>query len=374
MPPAAGLYLHIPFCRSKCAYCDFYSMTDTSLIPRFVTALCNEINQYEEEFLEFDTIYLGGGTPSLLSLEEIESIMEAIWRAFTILPDAEITIEINPADRGRSELAELNDLGINRISIGVQSFDDRELLFMGRRHTAEQAAQTLEDAHGAGFVNIGLDLIYGLPDQTVRRWQSSLGEALRFDPSHLSCYELEIKPCTPLGRRLKRGDFASQNEDTQRDFFVRTSELLEEAGFVHYEVSNFARGMERASRHNQKYWDHTPYLGLGPSAHSFRGARRWWNHESLDDYLHALENGMLPKCGSETINRDELRMEALFLGLRTRKGIDMQQFKNRHGIDLMEIKGSELREWSRAGLIEIEGSHIRPTRSGMIVADALALF
>lgn len=369
----AGLYLHIPFCRTRCTYCDFFSVTDTDLMDAFVRALLREIEAYGEKFHEFDTVYIGGGTPSLLSLRQVEMILERVHHVFSILPGAEVTMEINPADWAREHLSMARNLGINRISIGVQSLDDRELSLLGRRHSRKQAVHTLEGASAAGFDNLSLDLIYGLPGQQYREWQASLVQALAFEPAHLSCYELELKPHTSLGLRYEKGELPQRTEDTQHDFFMRTSEFLEGVGYDHYEVSNFARGMDRASRHNQKYWDHTPYLGIGPSAHSFREGRRWWNHASVTEYVRDLDAGNRPVSGTEELSAEQLVLEALFLGLRTKKGIDLGQFRCRYGCDLTEEKGPELDELRRAGLIEMEDGVIRPTRAGMAVADSLAL-
>ncbi|HOO36752.1 MAG TPA: radical SAM family heme chaperone HemW [Deltaproteobacteria bacterium] len=370
---AAGLYIHIPFCVSRCAYCDFFSITNTGLIPRFLDALFKEIEAYHQDFPGFDTIYLGGGTPSVLSVSQIETLLARVRGAFTILPDPEITIEVNPADWERGDLEELHGLGINRISIGVQSLDEKELILLGRRHNPEQAMNAIEDVCHAGFENISVDLIYGLPGQRLDRWIDTLQKALSFNPSHLSCYELELKPDTPLGRRYKKGEFSLQSEENLRVFFMQTSEFLEQAGYIHYEISNFAAGRKMASRHNQKYWDHTPYLGLGPSAHSYNEGRRWWNHESLADYCHDLENGTLPVSDSEVLDIEQLKLETLFLGLRMKKGIDLAQYRSRYGCDLMKERGPVLKQWADAGFIEIDGGFIRPTLSGMAVADALAL-
>ncbi len=370
--PVPGLYIHIPFCQTKCGYCDFFSITDTGRIDGFLHALSKEIDACQEEFTEFDTIYLGGGTPSLLSPAQIEALLDKIYRAYRILPDTEITIEINPADWGRKELGMLRGLGINRISIGVQSFEDSELTFLGRRHNRAQAIRTLEDAINAGFGNISIDLIYGLPGRTLEHWHVSLMDALRFEPAHLSCYELELKPHTPLGIRYEQGEFPVRMEDSQYHFFMNTSEFLEGSGYIHYEVSNFAFGMEKASRHNRKYWDHTPYLGLGPSAHSFNKATRWWNHESVKDYIRDLDALKRPISGSETLTSEQLRMEALFLGLRTKRGIDIEQYRGRYGFDLTKKEGRVLGELEKTGFIEIKDGFIRPTRSGMAVADSLA--
>jgi oxygen-independent coproporphyrinogen-3 oxidase len=368
-----GLYIHIPFCLSRCEYCDFFSITDTNTIPGFLEALFTEIRICREKFTAFDTVYLGGGTPSLLSLSQLEALLNTIRNAFTILPDSEITIEVNPADWEQQDFQELHDLGINRINIGVQSFSERELCFLGRRHTSAQAVRTLEDAIHTGFENIGIDLIYSLPGQTLNGWLDTLHKALSFDLSHLSCYELELKPDTPMGLRYKEGEFSLHTEESQRDFFLRTSEVLEDAGYIHYEVSNFARTMETASRHNRKYWDHTPYLGLGPSAHSFKDTRRWWNHESVSDYLQDLKDGKLPISESEMLDNEQLRIEALFLGLRMKKGVSIEGYRNRYTCDIIKTKGPVLDQLVNSGLIEIMDGFIRPTRAGMAVADSLGL-
>ncbi len=367
-----GLYIHVPFCQSRCGYCDFYSITQTDLMPEYLVALQREMGWYRDKFESFDTVYLGGGTPSLLRPGRVGDLIDAIRKAFVILPGSEITCEVNPADLNREDLKDLHDLGINRLNIGVQSFSDGELLMLGRRHNRMQAVAAFEDACSAGFENIGLDLIYCLPGQSLSMWEENLRQALDLRPAHLSCYELELKDHTPLGQRLAHGEIVQPGEDTQREFFLRTSEILETAGFIHYEVSNFALGMNHASRHNQKYWDHTPYLGLGPSAHSFDGAGRWWNHASLEHYLGDLREGCAPVAGSEVLDREALYSEALLLGFRTRRGIDLNEIRRRFGRDLLSEHAQVLERFSREGLITIENDFLRPTRAGMSVADGLA--
>ena len=367
-----GLYIHFPFCKTRCGYCDFYSITQMEFIPEYLVALERELGLYRDAFTRFDTVYLGGGTPSLLRPGQVGDILDAIRKAFVILPGAEITCEVNPADLNREDLKHLHDLGINRLNIGVQSFDDGELVMLGRRHNRMQAVAAFEDARSAGFENIGLDLIYCLPGQSLSLWEENLRQALDLRPAHLSCYELELKDHTPLGRRLAQGDITRPGEDDQRSFFLRTSEILEQDGYIHYEVSNFALGMHHASRHNQKYWDHTPYLGLGPGAHSFDGARRWWNHASLENYLGDLREGRTPVAGSEILDREALYSETLLLGFRTRRGIDLKEIRRRFGRDLLSEHAQVLEGFSREGLITIENDFLRPTRAGMSVADGLA--
>ncbi|HNY66392.1 MAG TPA: radical SAM family heme chaperone HemW [Deltaproteobacteria bacterium] len=367
-----GLYIHVPFCISKCGYCDFYSCTDTRLTDEWLGALTREVELWRGGFGPFDTVYLGGGTPSVLSLLQLERLLDAVRGAFDILPGAEVTVEVNPADWGLQDLLVARSLGINRINVGVQSFDDGELRFLGRRHDSRQALAALANARRAGFENVGLDLIYGLPGQGFNTWKGSLEKALLLAPEHLSCYELELKADTPLGLRYGLGELEPRTGECLRELFLRTSELAEGAGYVHYEVSNFARGMEKASRHNRKYWDHTPYLGLGPSAHSFKDNRRWWNTGSIHDYLRLLGEGRKPVAGSEDLGPDQLAFESLFLGLRTREGIDLEEYRDLSGRDLLQEKGPQIESWVREGLVRVEGGFLRPTRSGMAVADALA--
>lgn len=372
IPP--GLYIHIPFCGRKCLYCDFYSTDDVWLMDEYLRALSAEMELYRDKFTGFDTVYIGGGTPSLLSLAQVETLLGMVSRCFTIMPEAEITIEVNPADWSLEDLSNARKAGVNRISIGVQTFRDAELVLLGRRHTGDQALAVLADARAAGFDNMSLDLMYSLPGQTWEEWAGSLMQALRFRPEHISCYELEIKHDTPLGRRMLSGEIEAPSEESRTEFFIRTSEYLEGSGYVHYEISNFAAGMDRASRHNSKYWDHTPYLGLGPSAHSFHGTRRWWNHASLEGYLHDLDAGIPPVGGDEDLTPEQLCMEALFLAMRTQKGIDLEQLRDRYGYDLAAEKSAKLEKLMKEGLIEIFAGHIRPTRAGMAVADSLVLY
>jgi len=372
-----GLYIHIPFCLSKCLYCDFYSLTSISAVPDFLDALFKEMEMYRNRFNPFDTVYIGGGTPSLLSPQQLESILISVKENFILISNPEITpeitIETNPADLNRSFLESMREIGINRINIGVQSFNQKILNFLGRRHTAKQAISAVEASRKAGFHNIGLDLIYGVPAQDIESWLDTLKQALVFSPEHISCYQLTLESKTPLGIRYQAGEFSLPGEELQYEFFMKTSEFLEDAGYIHYEVSNFARGKEHTSRHNQKYWDHSPYLGLGPSAHSFQCNQRWWNHRSLDQYLAAINAGNLPVEGTETLTMEQLRLEALYLGLRTKKGISLQDFKNRYHTDLFTEKKKILAKLEEEGFISIQDGYLHPTQSGLAVADSLSL-
>lgn len=368
-----GLYIHVPFCLSKCPYCDFYSTISLSAVPDFLQGLFKEMERFRHRFDPFDTVYIGGGTPSLLNPKQLEDILANVRKNFNLLPGTEMTWEANPADLNRSLLESMRRIGMNRMNIGVQSFNEKALGFLGRRHSAKQALSAAEASRRAGFENMGLDLIYGLPQQDMESWLQTLGQALVFSPEHLSCYQLTLEAKTPLGRKCQAGEFSLPGEERQYEFFMKTAEFLEDAGYIHYEVSNFARGMEHISRHNQKYWDHSPFLGLGPSAHSFCGTRRWWNCRSLEEYLAAIDKGILPVEGAESLTMEQLRMEALFLGLRTKKGISLFDFKTRYDFDLLAEKKEILANLIEEGLIAIQGYRIYPTQTGLAVADRLSL-
>lgn len=328
---------------------------------------------YRTDFTGFDTIYIGGGTPSLLSIKDIGFILERTAKNFTIAPPTEITVEVNPADVDLHWLRAVRTLGINRINIGVQSFDDAALRFLGRRHDRCLAISALKAIGDAGFDNMGLDLIYGMPGQTISDWLDTLRMALSFHPAHLSCYQLSVEPGTPLGLRQAKGEVTLPDGEALADLFFQTSTALKKAGYIHYEVSNFAKKRTFLSRHNQKYWDHTPYLGLGPAAHSFQGAKRWWNHRDLHAYLGDLERGVLPLEAAETLTEEELRLEALFLGLRTRKGINLRHYSHCYGDNLLTEKIGPITLLKKKGLVEIKNGFLRPTLAGLAVADSLAL-
>ncbi|HAD81973.1 TPA: coproporphyrinogen III oxidase [Candidatus Edwardsbacteria bacterium] len=381
-PP--GLYIHVPFCLRKCAYCAFYSITDRSLISAYRSALRREIAIYRGWAPSFDTLYLGGGTPSVLPAFDLEGLIADIRNAFTITTDAEITVEVNPADITETLLASLRRSGVNRLNIGVQSFDDDALALLGRRHTSLQAIEAIHRAHDAGFRNIGLDLIYGLPssppergtspktDRTFAIWLATLDRAVDLSPEHLSCYQLTLEEKTPLAKRCERGEFILPGGYRQADYFLRTAQILEESGYRHYEVSNFAQP-GRESKHNRKYWSHIPYLGLGPTAHSFSGRERRWNRLSVEAYIADLESGREPIEAREILNDEQLGLEALFLGFRTHRGICMERFKICYGMDLLTDKRTMLKKLAYEGLVEIRNGFLRPTRAGMAVADSLAL-
>jgi oxygen-independent coproporphyrinogen-3 oxidase len=372
-PTQAGLYIHIPFCLSKCGYCSFYSISSTHLLPEFIKAIVQEMAFYKNIFKSFDTVYIGGGTPSLLSGDQLAEIFAAINKIFKIDKHAEITIEVNPGDVSPEYFRFLHKLDINRLNIGIQSFEDSILKFLGRRHTARDALSAISNARKAGFENIGIDLIYGVHGQNVLSWKKNIQKALSFSPEHISCYQLSLEKTTPTFKLYKKENMHLLSEDEALDFFLITDQLLEDAGFLHYEVSNFARDDNLKSRHNTKYWQHTPYLGLGPAAHSFIGRKRWWNKSSVNTYIHNIAGGKMPVEDAETLSVQQLQLEALFLGMRTKDGIDLQLFKRRYGSDLVTDKKDTIDMLVKNKLVELKNDVLRPTLAGMAVADSLAL-
>ncbi len=366
-PLIPGLYVHVPFCRTKCPYCAFYSIPSLSLVPEWMEAIQKEILRCEEMFPGFDSLYLGGGTPTVLNPGQWSGLMETLYNHLPFSPDSEITVEANPDGITPNLVHLLRRLGINRISLGIQSFNDRELDFLRRRHTSHGGMGALECLRNSGFTNIGVDLMFGLPGQTEGDWLATLRQALDFVPEHISCYEFTIEEGTHFGKMRDRGMIRPPQEERVRALFLLTSRFLEAEGYLHYEISNYARGRENVCRHNMKYWQHAPYLGLGPSAHSYREDSRWWNLASVEDYCQALSRGMAPVAGRETLSGEQLYLEDLLLGLRTMHGVELKVVSHRPQVERV------LGDLKRAGLVRVEEGRIKPTRAGFLVADSLPL-
>lgn len=369
----AGLYIHVPFCLSKCRYCSFYSITSVELMDEFVKAVVREMAFYKDIFPSFDSLYFGGGTPSLLTTGQAKTLLDAAQKYFDIRPRAEITTEVNPGDVSLEYFQFLRREGVNRLNIGVQSFDDSLLKFLGRRHTAKQAIESIETARNAGFKNLGFDLIYAVHGQNVKTWRQTLKKALSFSPEHLSCYQLSLDCKTPLYKQYKQDGLELPSEKEALDFFISTSMILTEAGYIHYEVSNFARTRKFESRHNRKYWNHEPYLGLGPAAHSFFNNRRWWNKANVKTYLKDIGSGKKPVARSEQLSNDELALESLFLGMRTADGVNLESLKKLYGLDLLAVKKRIIGTLIDHQLVILKNNRLCPTLEGMALADSLAL-
>lgn len=330
-----GLYIHLPFCLKKCPYCDFYSITALSLKEAYIRALISEMTLRRGSDYAFDTVYLGGGTPSVFSGPEIEKILNMARSVYAIDSQAEITMEINPGSVQTQALDGYRRAGVNRLSVGVQSFDNHNLKKLGRIHTAETAIQSLHEAVAAGFDNVGIDLIYGLPGQKKADWQAEIAQVSQFQIEHISCYMLSFESGTPLDASRRAGQIKALADVVVADMFRLTVRELAAKGYLQYEISNFARH-GRQSRHNQKYWNGTPYLGLGAGAHSFDGVFRAWNQRNVHQYIRALIDGQLPPSGNEHLTCSQQILESIYLGLRTVGGIHLKAFRQRFGIDLME--------------------------------------
>lgn len=369
-----GIYLHIPFCQSKCGYCDFYSVTNLVRAEKFLTALKSEIKRgavYTTERTVFDTIYFGGGTPSLLEPDQIGRILAEIKNCYTIDCDAEITLEVNPGTAGKAKLSEFRRVGINRLSIGIQSFNDRILRRLQRIHTAEEAHRSIAESRKAGFNNISLDFIYGLPGQSRAGWIRTIQNALEYEPEHISAYNLILEPGTAFFREHRQGRLRVPDDDQMADFFWDTHMMLSKKGYIHYEISNFALSESRISHHNAKYWDHTPYLGFGPAAHSFWQNRRWANVRSLNGYIHGSESVNSVTAFIEDLTPEQLISEYILLSLRTRKGIGLYNLEKYYKLNFWEKYQSKAREMIDHGYAMLLDDHFFLTEKGMLICDEI---
>ena len=365
---APGIYLHIPFCKSRCSYCDFatdvYRSEDG--VERYVDALCFEIpGTWKGDNRKVDTIYFGGGTPSLLEPRQVEKILRSVHSVFDVTPDAEITMEMNPATVTPETLRDYKSLGINRASFGVQTFNDRALKLLARGHDANDARETFQMLRCAGFDNVSFDLIAGLPNQTLKDWERNLDEAIKLSPEHLSLYLLEIHEGTPLAEQVRSGRQPMPDEDLAARMYEMMLDKLAAAGYEQYEISNFSRpGFE--SLHNTKYWRLEPVYGFGVSAHSFDGYQRYSNERNTAKYVERIE-----AFGGAEVNRERIdaASEFAFLGLRLNCGIDLVEYKHLFGKDLKQQYAAELERLEAAGLLEISGRRLRLTQKGMLFSN-----
>jgi oxygen-independent coproporphyrinogen III oxidase len=364
-----SIYIHIPFCRSRCGYCSFTSYSGRERdISAYVEALTKEIVLTRRSDVTVRTIYFGGGTPSTLALSHVEAILESIYQHYTVDPDAEITFEANLGTIDLNYLHSLRSLGINRLSLGVQSLDDKELAFLGRCHSTSQARQAIDDARSAGFNNLSLDFIYGLPGRIISNWESMLNQIIDFGAEHLSLYGLTLEPDTPLGMAVVRDEHSAPDPDQAATEYESASAKLAAAGYRHYEISNWARpGFE--SRHNTVYWKRGEYLGVGVAAHSFTGGERIANTRDLDEYLVSLTSARLPRSEIEVIGRDMALSEAIFLGLRLEQGISLDDIGRQFSIDLRNRFAAEIAELFGLGLVELSADRLRLTPRGCLLGN-----
>ncbi len=353
-----ALYIHIPFCRTKCSYCDFNTYAGLEpLIPRYLDALGAELRRYPAG-LPVHTINFGGGTPSLLSPAQLAGVIGAARGHFEVAPEAEVSVEANPGGLDRPYFEGLLEAGVNRLSFGVQSFHARELAMLTRRHSAQEARHAYEAARAAGFRNISLDLMYGLPGQTLAAWRTSLEGALGLRPEHLSLYGLTIYDHLPLGRRVRTGELPGQDEDLMADMYELACELLARAGYEQYEISNWALALELRCRHNLAYWRNTGYIGLGAGAHSYFNGRRYSNELRPAAYVDKALSGEALEAEAEDLTPELVRAETVILGLRLNEGVALSEGE----LGLLEA-------CLAAGLLDIDGRHARLTPKGRLLSN-----
>ena len=366
-----SLYIHVPFCATRCVYCDFFSNTDTRYKEPYLRAIEKEM-ELRGEYIDDDTletIYLGGGTPSRLSGNDLERIFNAISRRFSIAEGAEITLEANPDDIRPDYLSALRDLPINRISMGIQSFQPEDLRLLNRRHDREQAIRAVELCQAHGFTNLSIDLIYGLPGQTPEAWEENLRQAIRLGTPHLSAYHLTYEEGTALYKRLQAGQVEPVDEEVSVTLFHILTERMAEAGFQHYEISNFARPGFHA-RHNSAYWTGKPYLGLGPSAHSYNRTSREWNVASLPLYLRGIESGQ-PATERETLDLPSRYNDFIITGLRTMWGISLDKLRAEFGEALLAYCQKQALPYIQRGLLRQENDRLALSRAGILLSDGI---
>ena len=373
----AGIYIHIPFCAAICNYCNFNrGLHDDTVRQRYVGALVTDIRSFADLTIEADTIFFGGGTPSLLEPAELARIIQACRESFTLAADAEITMEANPESSSGARLEQFRAAGANRLSFGVQSLRDEELRRLGRLHTAATARDAVRDARAGGFDNLSLDLMMWLPGQSTAEWLSSVDGLIDLQPDHASLYLLEIYPNAPLRDEMARGGWSVAPDDDAAAMYLEGLARLDRGGYQQYEISNVARPSSRRSRHNLKYWQEGEWLGFGCGAHAtFRG-ERWRTLSATSDYIDGVTAGADVRLDRRTLGDTERLEEALFMGLRLTAGLDLAAIQQRHGIDIWACYGQDLAAYVTAGLLIHEpGSRLALTRDGMLLAnDVMAVF
>jgi len=366
-----GIYIHFPYCIHKCFYCDFYSIEDSSTIDVFCNLLLKEIEMASQYFFrlpqEIDTIYFGGGTPSLINCEYLEKILNKILKFYKIADNVEITLEANPGTIDQKYLADYKSLGINRLSIGVQSFIDSELHFLQRIHNANESIDTFELARKIGFDNISIDLIYNLPNQTTNNLEYNFKKAIELSPEHISAYSLIYEEGTPLQKAVRQGKIVPLDEKIEETAFMCIIDKLTNSGYEQYEVSNFAK-YGKKSRHNSKYWHYEPYIGFGPSAHSFIYPIRHWNVRSINKYVELLHQNQLPIQEKEEITLEKEIEEKIMLGLRS-DGIDINEFNIKYKINIMYLLNDIYPNYNE--FIQISNGKVKLTKRGYLLSDAI---
>ncbi len=368
-----GLYIHIPYCDTKCGYCDFYSITSEAGRADFISAVTREMRETADKQAAgpFDTIYFGGGTPSLLTEFELEALLRAAAEYFEFAPDMEITLEANPGTLSLQKLHSFKSLGINRLSMGVQSFNDDLLRFLGRIHDSHQAIRSVEEARQAGFDNLSIDLIFSIPGQPPQVWRQSLEQAIALQTEHISAYSLIFEEGTPFFHQMTTGQITPNEDELESYFFTETRRFFSNGGWLSYEVSNFARAPEFISRHNFKYWQLNGYLGFGPSAHSFWNNTRWGNVRSVTGYNQKILSGKSARQFSETIDPPTAVFELVFLSLRTWRGLNLVEFRQRFGYDFRLRHREFINRLLKRSLAVLTPEHFYLTEEGLAISDSI---
>lgn len=368
----AGLYLHIPFCRQACHYCDFHFSTVQQTLPALMAALRQELRMRANELpvRQIDTVYFGGGTPSLLPVGELKDTLDELHSLFTLAPGAEITLEANPDDLEQARLSQWRALGINRLSVGIQSFQEADLRYMNRIHTAEEARSAVQRARSAGFDLLTIDLIYGTPGMDDEHWLDNLELLRTLELEHFSAYALTVEPRTALDRLIRQRMLPGTDEDQAARQFGLLMDWAEANGYEHYEISNFARP-GKYSLHNTSYWFGQPYLGVGPSAHSFDGRVRTATVRNNHEYIRAITSGQLP-IEKEILSEAAAFNEFILTRLRTQWGVSWEELRNNFGPAVSEQLLPLVAEWQQRGLLEVMSGGFRLTRQGKFFADAVA--
>ena len=366
-----ALYIHIPFCKVKCVYCDFYSITKKEdQIPLFTDCLLKEIDAYKHYSgkWEFSTIFFGGGTPSLLPPKYLEQILDKLHNIFDTSKVEEITLEANPGEAPLEYLKDIRKLGVNRLSMGFQSFDDKILKMLGRLHESKDCFKTFNNARKAGFNNISTDMIFNIPNLSTQNWEKDLKKILELDPEHISAYSLTVEPSTKLFNLVKKKEMLMPLEKTDIEQFLITEKILSNNGYNHYEISNYAKkGME--SKHNLHYWNLSPYLSFGPSAHSYDLKKRWWNVRSLDKYIECIERNSTPQEGNETLSRKDNYNEIILNGLRLKKGIKIDNLVKYSDMISTDQLDKIKDKWE---CLTIDKNTIRLTDKGFLFVDEIS--
>lgn len=368
----SGIYIHIPYCKQACHYCDFHFSINQQTLPAMVDALIGEIAMRSKTSLPntiIKTLYIGGGTPSLLPFKELERILSAVYTNFNISLE-ECTLEANPDDLNDEKLRTFKTLGIDRLSIGIQSFDNQILRFYNRAHSAKESLEAVAKSQHAGFDKLSIDLIYGFPNADHSLWEKDLTTALAINPGHISSYSLTLEPKTALAKWAAIGKFKEAEDDFVAEQFEYLIQQTEQAGYQQYEISNFAiPGQE--SIHNSNYWKGVPYIGIGPSAHSFDGKKRWSNVSNNTQYIQSIQKGLFI-VQEENLDTQDVINEYLLTSLRTIWGIDLQKMKEELGVDLLAVKKDAIAHLKKDLLIAIEQNTIRLTKKGKLLADSVA--